>query len=368
MQFESYPRIARHAALREPAALASALRSTDAPFAEIGATLRYHHLVGLVLSTIDEEHMRSQLDAELIRAIEVQRPVQPITADELLHGFDEVRLALSEKNIPVMLLKGLYFAQRFYGGHQRRPQFDLDILVPARERGAAARVLKRQGFTRQAYDLHSQTFTRERLKVDVHGWLRWAPAYRMVEHIYWQSARPVRIGDREILTLTDEFNLVLLGLACFEDLGQGMVRLKQLLDVLLFVRQVDASLNWDAFFGRRESEGIDGVLANVFALVLVVLEGEQDAPRLRAALDDRRRLLTGTTRTIAMDLIFSPRKRPASLAWFGRIYPGSLAYYLVWFWLGGFPLNLRQIQPARIGTMLRVVLDASASQSLHKPR
>jgi hypothetical protein len=105
----------------------------------------------------------------------------------------------------------------------------------------------------------------------------------------------------------------------------------------------------------------------VFALVLVVFEGEQDVPGLMAVLDDRRHLLTGTTRALALDLVFSSPKRPASLAWFGRIYPGSLAHYLVWFWFGGFPLNLRQFQPARIGTTLSVVA-ASATQRARKSR
>jgi hypothetical protein len=32
-----------------------------------------------------------------------------------------------------------------------------------------------------------------------------------------------------------------------------------------------------------------------------------------------------------------------SLRWFARIYPGSMAVYLAWFWASGFPANLRQL-------------------------
>ena len=351
-----YPRIARHAALRESAALADALADANAPVTAAAAVIRYHHLTHLVLSTIDEAGLRPRVSPALVSAIEAVQPVQTLSVDALLRGFEDVRDTLDAAGVRVMLLKGLYFAERLYGGYARRPQFDLDILVHAHDRRAAARALVRAGFTRRAYDLHSQTFVRDQLKIDVHGWLRRAPAYRIDEAAVWTSARTVRVGGLDVVTLSDEYTLTLLGLASFEDLGQGMVRLKQLLDMFLLVRQVDATFDWRGFFDRRAAEGVDGVLATVLALVLSVFEGEQDASQLAAALDARSHLVTASSRGEVLDLVFAPRKHPANLAWFGRVYPGSLARYLAAFWIAGFPANLRQLHAARLRALLRAAV------------
>ena len=362
-----YPRIARHAALRESAGLADALADANGPVTAAAAVIRYHHLTHLVLSTIDEAGLRPRVSPALVSAIEAVQPVQTLSVDALLRGFEDVRDALDAAGVRVMLLKGLYFAERLYGGYARRPQFDLDILVRAHDRRAAARALVRAGFTRRAYDLHSQTFVRDQLKIDVHGWLRRAPAYRIDEAAVWTSARTVRVGGLDVVTLSDEYTLTLLGLASFEDLGQGMVRLKQLLDMFLLVRQVDATFDWRGFFDRRAAEGVDGVLATVLALVLSVFEGEQDASQLAAALDARSHLVTASSRGEVLDLVFAPRKHPANLVWFGRVYPGSLARYLAVFWTAGFPANLRQLHAARLRALLRAAAAAPAPPPAQAP-
>ena len=147
-------------------------------------------------------------------------------------------------------------------------------------------------------------------------------------------------------------------LACFEDIGQAMVRLKQLLDLFLLLRQVDATTDWDVFFARRISEGTAGVLMTVCALVLSLFEGEADAPRLAAALRSRQSPLATSTRSEVLALVFAPRKHPANLVWFGRAYPGRLSRYLVSFWAAGFPDNVRQFDAARLVSTLRLAFSA----------
>lgn len=363
MRPEDLARLATDAALGRHPDVCAALTRIDTPASQIAATLRYHHLIGLVLSAIHDSGSADRVGSALVGAIEGQRPVQVLSAGALLAGFDDVRRILSEAGVDVALLKGLYFAERLYGGFHRRTQFDLDVLVRAGDRRRAARHLTHHGFVRRAYDLHSQTFVRDGLKVDLHGWLRRAPAYRLSEQAVWESVESVRVGDLEVLTLDDEFTLVLLGLASFEDLGQGMLRLKQALDMVLLVRQLDASFDWESFFSRRKVEGVEGVITNVLSTVLTALDCKGETPRLTAALDKRRGLLVATSRVSAMDLVFAPRKDPRSFEWFGRVYPGSLPYYLAWFWLGGFPANLAGFQPSRMAQTLRVA-SSSARRSV----
>lgn len=351
---EGYARIARLASLGRRHELVAALKQLGASPSEIAATLRAHHLSGLVRTSLDEAS--PSVCPKLLAALDAVRPVQLATADELLTLFDDVRQRFEHASIPVLLLKGRYFADRLYGSAAPRPQFDVDVLVPGRRHRKACRALVAVGFERVAYDLHSQTFARRGLKVDLHRYLRWAPAYGIREAAIWSSARPIRVGAIEARTLSDDYTLVLLALGAFEDLGQGMTKLKQLVDIYLMLRQVDGTLDWDAFFAKRANENIDGIAATVFALVVALFEATAELPGLAAALAGRGHACDEDERRLALDLTFAARKAPASLAWFRRVYPGSLPLYLWWFWLGGFPANLHGPGASRFGETLRVAV------------
>ncbi len=246
----------------------------------------------------------------------------------------------------MLLLKGFYFADRLYGGLEGRPQYDIDVLVRRQDFRATARILAQLGFARKGHDLHSVDFVRDDLKIDVHRFLRWAPAFALDERTVWETAAEARIEGLTIQTLSDEYSLVFLAMACFEDIGQGMGRLKQLLDLYLFLLSVDATMDWDAFFLRRGRENLLTITVNVFALVTDLFEARDDLAHLSAALDQRRDPPVPANRTAALALVSAPRKCQANLLWFGRVYPGSLPHYLAWFWYAGFPANLWRLGPA----------------------
>jgi hypothetical protein len=267
-----------------------------------------------------------------------------------------VRAALDLEGLPWLLLKGFYFAERLYGGLERRPQHDVDVLVRERDFAPALTALRRLGFVRQSYDLHSETLARASFRLDVHRCLRRAPAFRVDEASLWDAALPVRIAGSDFLTLSDESTLVFLALAAFEDLGQGMAKLKQLLDLYFLLRACDAGLDWEGFFARRERENLQGVGVNVFALAMELFEARAEMPRLAAVLDARRPLIERPGRENAFDLVFARRKRPENLAWFAAVYPGSLALYLAWFWYGGFPANLGHFSARRLLASLRLAV------------
>src|SRR6185436_9088687 len=97
-----------------------------------------------------------------------QRWIRRVPVESLLAAFEEMRGALQSAAIPLMLLKGFYFADRLYGGLDRRPQHDLDILVRRTDFRQALRVLAGLGFARKTTDLHSHTITRAAVHVDLH--------------------------------------------------------------------------------------------------------------------------------------------------------------------------------------------------------
>lgn len=128
--------------------------------------------------------------------------------------------------------------------------------------------------------------------------------------------------------------------------------MKQLVDPLLLVRDVDARTDWEGFLACRERENLAGITINVLALD--VLDARAECPRLASVLDRRRDAVVHGDRAGALTLLAAPRKARANLAWFGRVYPGSLAHYLAWFWYGGFPANLGRLGPGWLLSHLRL--------------
>jgi hypothetical protein len=338
-----FPAIAKRIDLDETAALVDALAGLREDPELLRDTSCARRLVGSVRSALDEARGVDLTRPELLSSLASGRRTRRVPVEALLDSFDEVHRELALAEVPALLLKGLYFGQRLYGALDLRPQFDVDVLVQRPLLGRAVRVLRRCGFARTAYDLHSVTLVRHGVKVDLHRSLRSAPAYRLNEDEFWSRAREVVIAGRRVPTLSDEHTLVLLILSSFEDLGQGMLKLKQLLDLFLLLREVDGTSDWERFLARRERENLFAVSINLLALVLDAFEARDRLPRLDAALRPHSDRICHADREAALALIAAPRKASANLAWFARVYPGSMAHYLAWFWAGGFPDNLRQI-------------------------
>jgi Uncharacterised nucleotidyltransferase len=352
----SYVDVARAAGLQQQSALLDALRGlTDGP-EEIFAVLGTHTLRLLILRTVSVAELRSVVPATLADRFDDWNARPWVSTESLVRGFQEVRERLESSAIPVLLLKGQYFAERLYGGARRRPQMDVDVLVKRQDARRALAILRAGGFARQTYDLHSQTLMRDGWKLDLHTCLRRAPAFRIDDGLVWEEATTAGAGGVEFRTLSDAHYLVLLGLAAFEDLGQGMAKLRQLLDLFLLLRQVDAHVDWDRFFLDRQRENLDRVLVHVFALVTEVFRADLEWPNLAAALGARADERVDATRRAALDLVFASRKHHANFEWFAGVYPGSVAAYLAWFWYAGFPANVRNLTWTHAGSHLRSAL------------
>lgn len=362
MSLADYARIAKLAGLGETEALLDAVAALDGDPVAVADGLRAHHLIHLIRAQIPEPALRARLSDERFAALASRRPIQRAAPELLLKTFDEVRSALGEAGVPVLLLKGFYFAERLYGGVERRPQYDLDLLVHARHRRRALRTLAALGFAAKARDLHSRTVAREGVSIDLHDSLRWAPAFRLEEAVLWSGAVEREARGAAFRTLSDEYTIVGLLLAAFEDLGQGIAKLKSLLDLYLLLRELDADTDWVAFFERRAAENLLGIAVNVLALIVEVFEARGELPRLAGALDARHGLCVLTDRDALHALVGAPRKAPVSFEWFRRIYPGSVPLYLLWFWAGGLPANLRDLDLGRLRSILAIALGRRATQ------
>jgi hypothetical protein len=362
MALDGFVRVAKHAGLDEPAALLDALATLHGEPAAIADALRRHHLIGLVRGRTSDADVRARVAPALADALASRPPVGRVPASVLLATYADVRQTLATAGIDLLVLKGFYFAERLYGGIDRRPQHDLDVLVHPRDFRATLATLGGLGFARRKRDLHSIAVRRGDVQVDVHRHLRWAPAFAVDEAAVWRTALDVDVRGTPVRTLSDEYTLVFLLLAAFEDLGQGLAKLKQLLDVYLLLRAVDATMEWDAFFARRAPENLLDVTVNVLAVCVALFDASAELPRLAGALACRGDRCVLHDRDDVCRLVDAPAKAKTSLVWFGRVYPGSLAHWLVWFWMYGFPENVGHLGPQWIRAQAGVLVEAARSR------
>ncbi len=350
-----YLTIAKAAGRRDHRALVTALHelATSASGPAILATLPRHGLGLLVLNQLDTLTLRQIFADDIVATFERWRTVPRVTPRALLQHFHDLRHALDRDGVPVLLLKGFVFAERLYGGIDRRPQFDVDVLVRHGDVRRTGRWLRRRSFRQTGFDSHSRTFTKDGWKLDVHGSLRTAPAYAIDETAMWAEAVDLDLGG-PCRTLSDEWHLVLLVLSAFEDLGQGMVKIKQLLDLYLLLTAMDATTDWDRFFARRRTENTMGIAIDILALVVALFHAERDVPSLVRALDARVGSGAVTTRLDALRLVFAERKAAPNLAWFARVYPGNMAVYLAHFWYGSFPGNVKTFRLGRFASSVAI--------------
>ena len=319
----------------------------------LAATLRRHHLATLLAATLGDDALRARLPAAAHAALRVWLDRQRPSAAEHLRALAEARAALAEHGVDCMVLKGLYFADRLYGGLERRGQYDVDLLVRRRDFRRASRALRALGYAARWRDLHSVTWRRATTHVDLHACFRNAPPYRLDEARTWAERVPWAIGEVAFPTPSDEDTLVMLALALFQDVGLGSAQLKQLLDVYLLAVAVDAAFDWERFMARRAPERTLAIVVNVLDLACRVLDEEGRLPRLAAALAPHRARCVAGTRVDALALVLGDAGAARNRAWFLALYPGSIAWYWLWLLPRKLPAYLSGRAPGRTRSALR---------------
>jgi hypothetical protein len=128
---------------------------------------------------------------------------------------------------------------------------------------------------------------------------------------------------------------------------------------------MDATADWETFFARRAAENLLGIAVNVLEVCVDLFEARPELPGLAAALERHRGLRVIAGRAAAIGLLAAPAKARENLVWFGRVYPGSLAHWLVWFWAFGFPGNLGRLGPGWLFAQARAL--AAAARARRRP-
>lgn len=253
----------------------------------------------------------------------------------------------SRSGIPFMLLKGIYWSERFHGGPNRRNTWDIDLLVSAEAAHEAEQVLNTVGFHRKSSTLlgakltrrftHAFDFSGPGMSIDLHWSLSRHPAFRINYEKLWRDCQAFQIAGLNLNVLPDQIDLVFALISILKDLERDAVRLKAFVDLYVMLRQLEAETNWDAFFDAREKEGLAAICINVLWCFFEVFDCANDFPVISSVIKNRRE---GSTRaTNAFDLLQPTRFGFANKRWASGLYDCSLGGYVSW-WCVSLPFRI----------------------------
>ena len=157
---------------------------------------------------------------------------------------------------------------------------------------------------------------------------------------------PSSIAGTPVSTLSDEHALMFLLISIASDVKRGAMRGKHFLDLYLMLRQLEADIDWEAFFGKRAQEGLQTVCVNVLAIFLITWECGAEFPGLVGALERRRRLIELRDETEAVRLLERRRGNPENRAWRRRVQPRSALHDVVARATLDLPRSLSRLGPA----------------------
>jgi hypothetical protein len=257
---------------------------------------------------------------------------------ELLTSF---RDRLQDNGIDMLLLKGLYIGERFGGGYQRRFMWDMDVMVLPQNLAQAIQLAADLVLAPTAgspprwlldlVNLHAVEVSHRGRAIDIHWCFRNRPGYHVDYQRVWRNASQMAIGGAEFTVLSDEDALLLATLEMASDVERSRVKLRSLWDSYLMLAALDGSLDWSAFFAKREQEGLHCLAGNMLSFALHALQCHDQFPQLAAQLRQRgmdrligseeaaRQILERPEKDLANRVLYSRlQPRPAPLYWLRR--------------------------------------------------
>jgi hypothetical protein len=336
--------------------------------ASFGEFARRNLLFSWIGPVLEDDAFRGLLPADLLELADARRAAARRRNLALLDVSKQLVVVFNAAGIESLFLKGLVFAERFYGDVDRRHQMDVDVLVrPAAMENALA-VLAEAGFD-TIVDRESGKPMHERLErirrpgrrrvphalgvrrgevdVDLHWCLRSRALAPRQEESLWAHCSEASLAGTPVRTLSKEHTLMFLLLSIASDIKRGACRAKHFLDLHLFLHRLEREIDWDGFFVSRSKEGLLRLCVNVLAVFAVVWDCAEEFGGLRRALEQQRHLVDLRDKAEAVILLERPRGNRENRVWRRRVYPRSRWAGVASRWTLDLPYTLSRLARRR---------------------
>ncbi len=304
---------------------------------------------GLIYLVLEELSVRAEVPRELTLRLRATYLEQWARGERLRLQLAELARRMAELGEDFLVLKGLPFAQRYYGAVDRRTTGDLDILVPRDRAHAVAAGLEERGLLRRSprwsensatlEHVHEVDLELEGTTVELHHALRVHRAFRIDSAALWSEAISVELAGEPYRVLCDEHALLLHLLSLHTDIQIGQTNCRWLIDMLRILTHLGPGFAWNEFLAARSEEGTAKICVNGLALFQVITRSDERFPELSDFLVEHRDdIVLQPDRSLYLDLL-----RGASLVdrktWPLRQYEGGAAKAFSW-WLSGMPRRI----------------------------
>ena len=309
----------------------------------------HHHQLGAYAYwTFQQLGVTGELPARTVSATRASSLVERRRTERQVRQLRDLADLLDGRGAEALFMKGPLFTQRFYGSLDARGFSDLDVLIRSPDDldrieamlldagyEPAFRVLMSRRASR--YFTHHFGYRRNGLPLDLHWALQRHFTFAIDYQYVWATSSAVTLEGRTYRATSDEYELVLQILGVLTDLQVGQLALRALVDIHRMLKTVESTLDWGAFFARRQRERILRPCLYVLAVVLDVLDCRDQFATLGPFLEPRLGSLPSVK--LARRAVLESRKVDLGqklLAF--RLYESSLVAAASW-WLVSLPFR-----------------------------
>ena len=315
-----------------------------------------HYLTWYLLGAVDAAGCRDVFPADELRRVECNCATRQARQGLLLDELARLCPTFRERGVDLIVLKGPYLAERFFGGARQRAFVDLDLLIRREQLRAAEALLAASGYDLLSTPLvsrglttrftHGFDFASAGRRLDLHWCLGAHASYRIDYDRVWRDRAPFRVERTEMAVLSDADALFFHLLSLFEDLDRGSARLRSFVDIYAMLAVLDSGIDWTAFWEQRQRERTARPCQAVLGLFFVLFDAEARFPRIASTLAAMIELVRAQPRADIAALIEARAGAFANKAWAAQFYECPRSLTAAW-WCVSLPFRLAVYEPGR---------------------
>jgi hypothetical protein len=308
-----------------------------------------HNLQLQVFSLLNGSPVRKLLPQKWLGELKKFSLNHWVRQEALVRELMQLSAVFSAAGQEFILLKGAYLATKFLGGIDRRPFFDLDLLVVRDSLPEAMRLLRSRGYVRKSsilfnetlttYFTHAFDFAKPKVAVDLHWALSANAAQRLDNHAIWAQRQTFALNNRQFFVLSDEYEVVFSLISIFKDVERGTARLKSFVDLYFILSALESRLNWPGFVENRRHERVERIAVNMLALFLDLFDCRDRFPAAAQVVALERSLIKNVSAEHAADLLEASQGALRNKLWAAGSYECSRFQLSLW-WLVSLPFRI----------------------------
>ena len=231
-----------------------------------------HKVEGIIYLALRKSKLISNIGEEKISLLKQKAAITGITQSRHISGLSTVLNKINERNIPVIVLKGLV-VREFYPQPDQRSMNDADILVHEGDVEKVKQLLIDMGYVyledhkashhialvHHKYpfiELHWNLFKRDGFSNELEHY----------EILIWRRAIKVNVGEAEVLSLSYEDLALHLCMHMAAHLAATGFGVRQLCDLVLLVEHKGDEIDWNSFIMKARMYGFEKFSKIIFLL------------------------------------------------------------------------------------------------------